>query len=439
ALARDTSGRLLVGGHFFTVDRYGNSVPVSHLARWDGRAWTDLGGGVSGGVGVFAPGVLGVYALFPLEQDGLLIGGMFLRGGETTSQGVVRFDAQGFSPLAGEGQSFQGVSGFVDAVAIDESGRVYIGGDFSQAGSAEVSDVARFENGAWAPVGESLGGFVARVVIEPQSQQPWIAGQFELAGEVGTVGLARLQDDAWQPLGEPLNGEVSTILFHSSGDVYVGGSFDRVGGVAANNVARFDGTVWHAVGSGLQGREFTSVNDLVEDSAGQVWATGAFRTTGDGRPARGIAAFDGARWEEMGGLGDVGGLEGRGTDLAVSGTDIYLAGTFPSVGGVPALSIARWDGSQWHPLGEGFSVFELPASVTSIEALGGTLFATGAFGFDSQLNHIAWWNGTTWMPLAEGLSDLGTSMVVRDRDLWVGGPFGQAGGRVSVGVARWTW
>src|SRR5687768_2514379 len=39
--------------------------------------------------------------------------------------------------------------------------------------------------------------------------------------------------------------------------------------------------------------------------------------------------------------------------LALDGADVYAAGTFEDAAGVPASNVARWDGTDWAPLGGG--------------------------------------------------------------------------------------
>src|SRR5258707_3770733 len=77
-----------------------------------------------------------------------------------------------------------------------------------------------------------------------------------------------------------------------------------------------------------------------------------------------------------------------------SGTAIYAAGDFPSIGGTPASNIARWNGSIWSALGSGTD--------RVIDALA---------GFD---------DGTGGGP-----------------DLYAGGSVVQAGGLLSWAVAEW--
>jgi hypothetical protein len=59
--------------------------------------------------------------------------------------------------------------------------------------------------------------------------------------------------------------------------------------------------------------------------------------------------------ESPGGMGARGLHLGREGVIAVHGDDLYAMGNFTSAGGSPANHIARWDGSNWSPLGSGVS------------------------------------------------------------------------------------
>ena len=76
---------------------------------------------------------------------------------------------------------------------------------------------------------------------------------------------------------------------------------------------------------------------------------------------------------------------------------LYIGGDFDSVGGVPARNIAYWDGSSWHPLGDGVN--------KPVEALAlhpnGELYAVGSFTQAGGLpvSCAARWDGEAWHAL----------------------------------------
>jgi hypothetical protein len=79
--------------------------------------------------------------------------------------------------------------------------------------------------------------------------------------------------------------------------------------------------------------------------------------------------------------------------LAVSGTDLYAGGWFTTAGGAPANYIAKWDGSAWSALGSGLG--------------GGDIYGPGVH-----------------------------AVAASGSDLYVGGDFYTAGGKVSAYLAK---
>ena len=116
----------------------------------------------------------------------------------------------------------------------------------------------------------------------------------------------------------------------------------------------------------------------------------------------------------------------------------------PSAGGVAANRIARWDGTAWHPLGNGVGGGTNPVVLALAFGPDGSLYAGGDFSTagGSAANSIASWDGTAWHPLGSGLENCGFNCVRalavgRDGSLYAGGSFTLAGGRPSSSIAKW--
>jgi len=65
-----------------------------------------------------------------------------------------------------------------------------------------------------------------------------------------------------------------------------------------------------------------------------------------------IIRYDGTHWKDVGGGIDAGNFA-HVNQLIVWRGDLYAAGAFLEAQGAPGNCIARWDGSSWHPLGDG--------------------------------------------------------------------------------------
>ena len=138
-------------------------------------------------------------------------------------------------------------------------------------------------------------------------------------------------------------------------------------------------------------------------------------------------------------------------DIFVDGGDIYVGGDFASIGGDAAMSrIARWDGSQWHSLGQGVN-----DRVYGIAVVGPHVYVTGRLteainpdGSTVAVAGVAMWDANEWHALGTGLegpsSTLGYSMVAGGEMVYIGGNLTAAGGSAVSNIAAWddaaqTW
>jgi hypothetical protein len=65
--------------------------------------------------------------------------------------------------------------------------------------------------------------------------------------------------------------------------------------------------------------------------------------------------------------------------LAVSGSDLYVAGNFTIAGAVSAANIAKWNGHSWSALGSGLGGFGPDTFVSALALSGSDLYAGGWF------------------------------------------------------------
>lgn len=156
-----------------------------------------------------------------------------------------------------------------------------------------------------------------------------------------------------------------------------------------------------------------------------------------------------ADWDNQYAMPGVQGFDPHVKALAVQGDEIYIGGSFTSVGGVgPIDRIVVWNARTrlWSKLGTGVSGSNGIPSVHSIAVVGDDVFVGGNFTTASGVAAlgIAKWNHLTkaWTSLGTGLSggaySVIYSMVVHGTDLYVGGTFTQAGGVSVNGIAKWS-
>jgi hypothetical protein len=130
--------------------------------------------------------------------------------------------------------------------------------------------------------------------------------------------------------------------------------------------------------------------------------------------------------------------------LAVAGSNLYAGGDFTTAGGVSANGIAKWNGTTWSALGSGMNEFGI---VRALAVSGTDVYAGGSFTTAGGVsaNCIAQWNGSAWRALGSGMSgpdpSLGgmvIALAVSGTDLYAGGWFTAAGGKLSKHIAQFT-
>lgn len=415
-LAADDAGNVFVGGYFYDS----SSGSYDMLKKWDGRTWSSLGD------------LDNEVTALRADRSGLYVGGYFTSIGGQPFGHIALWNGAKWQRL--DAGLAGGGSAMVNALAIGPAGELCVGGAFTVAGGVDASYVARWNGRRWSPLGSGVGGWVYAVATDE-------TGVLYLGGEFGTVGglkannIVRWDGAVWGVLGNEnqngVDGMVNSILARG-GKVFVGGDFTSAGGTPANRVACWDGVKWAALGEGANDSVYALAalgQDLV--------AAGSFTQAG-GNPAAAVARWDGTQWRA---LGTAAALAEPGAfirALAVQGADLYVGGSFGSLGGVSAGAVARWNGTDWSALGDGVN-----GVVNALAFMGGRLYAGGLFSSAGGVaaSHIASWDGATWSPLGSGLNNpygYVLSLAVGDQDhLFVGGYFDQAGGAATRRVACW--
>lgn len=454
---------LVVGGTFTRA----GALNTYSIAKWNGAAWSALGAGVGGG-DVFALTTFG---------SAVIVGGNFNTAGGVASNNIAQWNGGAWSPLG------TGTDSFVQALTVFND-EVIAGGNFYFAGGKASVRVARWNGSEWNPFSSQLPpSFSAVYSIAVHKNCLFVGGTFPIVGnftglqqwngtswnalpnraagarmgtmlswgadlvaievttsEAGSFSALRLWDDStFRSIGSGFDGPVSVALTFR-GELVVGGRFETAPGVSARNIARWDGRSWKPLGTGTDG----TVSALIEHN-GNLIAGGSFRDAG-GVAVSYFARWTGEKWERLQPPGGTTSSDDFVGDLLVFNGELIGAGKFHIPGGSLVHSIARWDGTQWRPLGAGIDYAS--GAVSAIAIFNGDLVATGAFSQAGGIatNRIARWNGTQWFALDVGLASVnfssGYSLAVFGGDLVVGGSFDKAGGIQSKSIAKWngqTW
>ena len=436
ALAIDSNGTVYAGGSFTNA----GSVIAANIAAWNGSAWSPLGSGTTAPVKALAVGPGGL----------LYAGGHFLFAGGNLVNSIARWNGNVWSGLVFGLDT--GTNGSVLAMAFDGSGALYAGGLFTNAGGVPAKFVARWSSGTWSSLGTNIqngtSGPVEALAVDNNGIL-FVGGNFDKAG--GTIAryVARWNGSSWGTVGVgPDNGTndpVHALSLDGNGNLYVGGDFIMAGTVQAPRIARWNGSAWENLNNGPD----NSILALQTGVNGYLYAGGSF-TDFTGFSPNHIVCWKDLKWTALGN-----GVNGYVSALAVdSQNQLLAAGDFNRAGGVPTFKIAAWDGQVWQNRGlssfEGIYDIKLGANDTIYAALkdntgnsvynytapfwnrlgnpglmdntvsalaldnSGTLFAGGFFTTLDVLtvNHLARWDGLNWSALGWGLNGPVFSLIV---------------------------
>lgn len=218
---------------------------------------------------------------------------------------------------------------------------------------------------------------------------------------------------------------------------YWGGLFACGGFTETQRVALWDGQKWDSIGFGNS----APVN-AYEEYQGRMYFGGDFAEVGEWNQyphTMSIVSWDGSNWIPV--LDEYFG--GRLNAMKVYNGELYVTGegNFLEIDGVPAVKIAKWDGSQWSAVGNpsglglGLTRGECFEIYNNELIIGGRFFEAGGI----QAYCIASWDGNEWDTLGSGLGVVVNDMVVDtvNNYLYAGGAFHVPGAVKSKNIARW--
>ena len=418
---------LYIGGDFTSF----NDLSTLDIVLWDGRNLTSLGDGL-GDVDyngtMDASGYGSVYALAVGPDGTLYAGGDFTSAGNQQPllvNSVARWDGRRWEAL-GSGVEKSYGKGEVRALAVDEKGTLYAGGQFTEAGGEIASSIARWDGKGWQPVGRGVGidsaySYVSSLAVVDDAL--YAGGGMASIGGKKVAGLAVWQRQRWTGVGDGLRDSYDGVLaLHpdGAGGLYAGGAFTGADELLSPNLVHWNGDEWQALGQGLgYGSTSGRVEALVVDADGLVYAGGSFDSAA-GKPVQNIAVWDGLQWDAL----DEG-VNGSVFALAAYGSKIYVGGSFTKAGGAGASYIAQYDSvmARWSSLESGVN-----GHVRALAVAGdGTLYVAGDFtaAGASTASYVAQWDGKHWATLGKGIEPNGSvrALAWDGRNLFLGGSF----------------
>lgn len=182
-----TGPALYAGGGFVTI----GGVLASQIARWDGTAWSQVGGGI-GCCAILAQAVF---------DDGtgpaLFVAGQFVTVSGVPANNIAKWDGSAWSAL---GSGVSGASSSpVYALAVFDDGTgpaLYAGGILGGVGGVVANSIARWDGASWSSVGGGVNHpnyqFVQSLVVADFGPGPVLVagGHFATAGPTAASNIA---------------------------------------------------------------------------------------------------------------------------------------------------------------------------------------------------------------------------------------------------------
>lgn len=236
---------LYVGGRFISA----GGVQASRIAKWDGALWSEVGGGLSTTVGALA-----VFDDGSGDGPALYAAGAFTSAGGVSANRIAKWDGSAWTSLG------IGANDSVSALAVFDDGSgsgpaLYAGGSFTSAGGVPATRIAKWDGASWSPLGSGMIGgpvYALTVFDDGAGDGPalYAGGSFFGAGGVPASRIAKWDGGAWSPLGVgvSLGGDPPSVLalltVNDASDapaLYAGGVFTAAGGTPSWAVARWAG------------------------------------------------------------------------------------------------------------------------------------------------------------------------------------------------------
>jgi uncharacterized delta-60 repeat protein len=296
AIAVLPDGELLIGGEFITM----GGETRGGLARLDADGNLDLS---------FDPSMRGwVYSLLVQPDGQILVGGAFVSVNGAARPSIARLDPDGDLESATTFDVAGGVDGVVYTMALQDDGKILIGGLFQAVQGVERSNLARLD--ADGTLDEDFDPSANDAVYSLAVQSDGkilVAGYFDEVNETAANHIARLESDgdidpAFVP-GSAANDRITGLALQPDGTILICGDFTQYNGTLRNRITRLradgtlDGTFNAAAAAGandtvytmalqtdgkiLLGGIFTSVNSTARNGIARLLANGAIDTSFD--------------------------------------------------------------------------------------------------------------------------------------------------------------
>ncbi len=335
---------LTVGGDLFIGGRFGSfgGIPATNLARYSVDQCHAL---ASGGQGLgFSLASLCTF------QGQVITGGYFRYAGSTWTPAAAAWDGNSWNQMSGlvlNGESVDPIPySYFDKLVTDDT--ILVGGLSFVSGCLEERYVCQWDpiNNAWM------------TLVPDYRELAVLDGQ--IYGTQNRInGVYQVVDNSWTRIpGDffDLHSGV-TCLETWNGMLIAGGYFNKVDDLVVNCIAAWNGEQWLALGDGLPGGVKT-IGVFNNTLVAVYYFESQLR----------VAMLNGEQWQTLGGT-----FSNGVHSLQQYGTHLFAGGYFHTVDGRPASGLAWWNGYSWNAFGN------TEQTVHSLTVNDGKLYLAGTF------------------------------------------------------------
>ncbi len=402
------NGNLYVGGSF---SRAGN-LTVHNVAMWDGSNWHDMGNTVPT-----------TYRVMSLEvfQNELYLSAFLAMGVAAT--GVAKWNGTDWTTIASTASSTLNNS---EIYLYSTSDTLFLYGYFNKVNTLSCSNLVAFD-------GINFYNYNFPTIVESMIYHH---GTLYASDD---MNYFHRNGSIWQ-IDSP-SSDYSSYFFVYNDSLFA--TFDNNSGFNASlEIWNFENGVKNyqlaSTKSSVMGNSFKKFKTALLVNQ-KLYLGGIFDNI-NRKSLVGSACLNGVDWEQFGGAAIsyysywINASIYTWAKDTLTG-DIYAGGNFLFAGDSIAFNVARWDGNQWHPMGNGFN-----NNVNRLIFFQDTLYAGGGFtrSGNDTINRIAKWNGTNWVSVGTGADGRIGDLEVFNNELYVTGEFNTLNGINATGIVKYN-
>lgn len=339
AMLQEPDGKYVVAGNF----NFANAASHTHVARFNADGTID--NSFQSGYGLFSVGALAANALARQSDGKILLGGNFFEYDLNGSRSLVRLNSNGTRDATFVPLGIQAGNPIVNDLLVLPDGKIMVAGVGLDIGFQTLVRLNSNGTGDGTFIPGNGNGNMQKVVRQTDGKLIVVGNFTSYAGQ-SRSRIVRLNTDGSLDgtfsIGTGANNQISTAALLADGKILIGGFFTSYNGTARNRIARLnsDGSLdaTFAPVSGANG----SVGAIAVQPDGKIVIAGGF-TSYDGSTRIRLARINAnGTLDTSADSGIINNFRfGVRRLMLTADNEILVGGTFTTYGGTPRASIAK--------------------------------------------------------------------------------------------------